>query len=99
MKKLHENVCLVVWLDAASNDAWSDTDSFKSESGIVRCYTVGFLLEDNSREVKLVRSCHSDGTHSEGMFAIPKGMVESITPIKQIKPRTKRRVDVVPPLN
>lgn len=68
---------LVTWVDAASYDAWMPTEHF-SHLGSVEVHSIGFLLEVNEKEVKLLRSQHTDATMSEGMFTIPAGMVKSI---------------------
>lgn len=95
-RKLHDQVCIVVWRDAASHDRWEDTSYYRSTNGTVECITVGFLLEDTPEQVKLVRTCHlHDNDQSEGMFAIPKGMVVSMQIIKPRKPRKGKTPDVI----
>jgi hypothetical protein len=93
-KLLRETFCIVTWNDASSQDTWETTDSFRAASGLVKCETIGFLLEETPEEIKLVRTCHEDGSYSEGMFSIPKGMIISIEKRKRTKPRKPKQPPV-----
>jgi len=69
----------VVWYDVYSDSLWyCKEDIMSSES--IRCVSVGFLIEENEREVKL---CHtvSDVDLVMGKLIIPKGMIRKMEEI------------------
>jgi hypothetical protein len=97
IKHVHETICIVEWDDAASQDNWEATKEFRGSTGLVRCITVGFFLEETDKEIKLVRTCHEDSEYSEGMFAIPKGMIVSVIRLPRRKPKSASTKAATPP--
>jgi hypothetical protein len=69
----------VIWYDAFSDSIWYCQDDIKGAEAI-RCESVGYILEENAREIKL---CHtmSDTELVMGRLIIPKGMIREIKEI------------------
>ena len=71
----------VIWYDAFSDSIWYCLDDIKNAEAI-RCESVGYILEENAREVKL---CHtkSDSELVMGRLIIPRGMIREIKEIAE----------------
>ena len=63
---------LVEWYDAAmSLKAWEDNVD------VVLCQTVGFLVKEDERQIKVAATLTADGEVG-GIFALPRGFLKSI---------------------
>ena len=73
----------VIWYDAFSDSVWYCREDITTEEA-VRCESIGYLLEENAREIKL---CHtrSDSSLVMGKLIIPRGMIREIKVIEEEK--------------
>ena len=81
MKKMTEKLVKVVWYDSfADSSGWYCKEDIKYVES-VRCESVGYLLEDNDRELKL---CHtmSESDLVMGKLVIPKGMIREVKELR-----------------
>lgn len=69
----------VQWVDAASNEAWSDASDDMSPPTMI---TRGWLIKETETYIVLANSLHKDTKDFGGSNSIPKGMVTSIRKLK-----------------
>lgn len=81
---------VVVW-----QDAWGDMTTPVELSEVGKSHTpelvttIGWVLRDDDTGIQLSAEQCADGTYRSRSF-IPRGMVQSVTPYRLTKPRTKR---------
>jgi len=78
-----KKIVCIDWEDAASNSGYYNKDKPK-ETTTVNARTVGFLMENNRKVVKICAEGFEDGEFRH-VHAIPKGMVRKITILSEGK--------------
>lgn len=80
-------IAVVEWEDAASYDAWDSYDEIEKHAQVCPMVSIGFLLTETDKAVRIARTTHIDGEQLEGVFVIPKGMITKMTiiPRKNLK--------------
>ena len=73
----------IIWYDATSDSHWYCREDMKHLKA-VRCESVGYVIEENEREIKL---CHtiSDTILLMGRLVIPKGMIRKTEDLDEVE--------------
>jgi hypothetical protein len=75
-------VVSVAWVDSASHPYWQDADE---KWDILRCHSVGFLIEENEYLVAIAQSAGLDGDAKPwaDVIVIPKCSISVMQTIKE----------------
>ena len=79
----------VDWVDSAFCRGWQSTQSKKDDQGIVTCRSVGYLLDSDDTQIRLVGSqtpsSATDGSTVADGLSIPRVAVRRIRVIGRVK--------------
>ena len=76
-RKIPVRAVEVLWQDATGHSGWHSVDEAMRKEPVTMS-TLGFLIDKNTRFVKLVRSFDSEGQDVGDVFTIPANWVHKI---------------------
>ena len=72
----------VEWVDSAFCRGWQDIDDKRKYQRVAHCWSVGYLLDQNAHEVRLVSSHDRENDTVADGLTIPRVAVKRIRTIK-----------------
>lgn len=84
-----KKIVCIEWEDASSYTGYYDSRR-PDDTTTVNTHTVGYLIENNRKVLKLGVECFEDGAVRH-IHSIPKGMVRKITYLREVHDAIKRR--------
>ena len=72
---------LVTWLDAVSEDAWTDLNEAMALEPATQV-TLGYLIHEDSRVLVIAASYDKQNNAVASFYAIPKSWIVSVIPMK-----------------
>lgn len=70
-------IVLIEWLDTCSDSGWQEITNLK-DLNVLHIFTVGYLIEQDEKQVKVARDISDSKPVIDAPVAIPRACIKSI---------------------